>query len=373
MAQPIDSTTPTAASRSPAHTAAQIIGPTEPPYPVIYSAHTHTHPGNSISSPAQTAVPLQPIADTWTFYYPPPASASLLSSSKESGKSQSIIGPVVGGALAGLVLVFLVTLFVVRKRKKSKEARKRRLDFLEGRNPVGLFTTGGVGFHGGDGTGSAIAVGGGNGSNGAVAVAVAAAAAGNRRVPHKASSYPTPQQQQQHIQQESDDLDEQEEYDPYYAHLQRHQRLQQQAAREYYAALQLHQRQIQGYEPEGQSYQHHQSVHFTPAASSSARRSYDSALAPAMTQITAPLSYLEYPYPYPQRPSPPSATKGPRRHSSPWTTSPSHHSHQQYIAGITGRRVSSFEAGDRNASIDSPPTRSSHIITENHVKIPMYI
>lgn len=387
MAQPIDSTTPTTAPHSPTHTAARIVVATDPPIPIIYPLYKHKHPGDPIPSPDLTAVPtpspdltvvptpspdltavpIQAPPGTWTYYHPPPVtSTSAPSSSKESGTSKSIVGPVVGGAVGGLFLVFLVALLVVQKRKKCKEARKRRLDFLEGRNPVGLFTFGGITFS--DIGTAAIANDGGGGIDGSGAVP----AAGHRPVPHKAFSYPPHhQQQQEQNQHESEDQDE-EQYDPYFAHHQRQWRLQLQAAREYYAAQLLQQKQIQGYYSEDQFYQHHQSQHFTPAASVSVRRSYDGSLSPVMTQITAQSPYPEYAYPYPQRP-PLSATMGLRRHSAPWMMSPFQHQYQQSLAGIPEieRRASSFDEGSHNTTIDSSPTGSSHIIAENHVEIPM--
>ncbi|KAK3819355.1 MAG: hypothetical protein JOS17DRAFT_805567 [Linnemannia elongata] len=382
MVQPIDRTTPTATPHSPTHTAARIVVPTETPIPLTY--RVHTHPGDPIPSPALSAVPVQSPPDLWTYYYPPPVTSTSppLSSSEESGSSKSIVGPAVGGAVGGLFLVCLVVLIVVHKRKKSKEARKRRLDFLEGRNPVGLFAFGGVDFmssvdfKGGDDDDGTAAItvtgGGGNGGSGAVA------ATGHRQLPLEASSYPTHhQEQQQQNQHESEEQDEQQ-YDPYFAHLQRQMRLQMQAARDYYAAQHLQQKQIQGYYSEGLLYQHPQSQHFTPATSTSIRLSYDGSLSPTLTPISAPSSYPAYAYPYPRRPPPP-VTMGVRRHSSPWMTSPSQYQYQyqsqQSIGEITaiGRRATLLEKRARSATVGSSPTRDLHIIAENHVEIPLDI
>ncbi|KAG0041185.1 hypothetical protein BGZ90_010010, partial [Linnemannia elongata] len=59
---------------------------------------------------------------------------------KDGTNNKSIIAPVIGGIAGVLVLAFLVAVFVMRQRKKSK-ARKRRLEFLDDHN-AGPITSG---------------------------------------------------------------------------------------------------------------------------------------------------------------------------------------------------------------------------------------
>ena len=123
---------------------------------------------------------------TWTTYPPP--------------KHPSNVGAIVGGIIAGVILIALVAaFFVMRRRKKHREANEKLSGALENRNSTVPITTAaapiGVGS-GGDGSG------GGGG------------AAGPQQVP-----YPHPERQYQQLQQQPGDQHYQVQ-DPYYAQCQ---------------------------------------------------------------------------------------------------------------------------------------------------------
>ncbi|KAI8601359.1 hypothetical protein EDD21DRAFT_109222, partial [Dissophora ornata] len=75
---------------------------------------------------------------------------STSSDSTNGGGSKSLIGPIIGGIAAVLVVAFLVGVFVMRYRKKNKE-RQRRLDILFDSNGQGQDQVQALGLGGADG------------------------------------------------------------------------------------------------------------------------------------------------------------------------------------------------------------------------------
>ncbi|KAK3819356.1 MAG: hypothetical protein JOS17DRAFT_756274 [Linnemannia elongata] len=227
------------------------------PYPPIQTT--------PISSSYPTGYPTGYPTEAPTSTYPPgttyTSSPSPGSSNGSGSGSKSIVGPVVGGVVAGLVLIaLLVAFFVMRQRKKRRDANKRRSDALEGRNTTGPITT--VAATTGVG-------GGGNGSGGE-------GVAGSQQVP-----YSDPDRQYYHHQQQSGDQYIQEQ-GPYYAQ---------------------YQKQPQDYYVESQSYR--QNPQFYPI-----HGFITESTSPTMTQISAAGSNLAY-CPPPFVTGPGSFEKGP--------------------------------------------------------------
>ncbi|KAI1317266.1 hypothetical protein EDD11_008754 [Mortierella claussenii] len=289
----------------------------------------------------------------------PTSSNSEGDGSNGSGGGKSIIGPVIGGIAGVLVVAFLVAVFVMRYKKKSR-ARKRRLDFLGDHGSAGPGTAaalGGAGAGAGAGAGTGArptsaqnsaghpsSPGGGRPLEMAAVGAGGVAAAshphndgydyqqGYQQVPYGSGGYP----------------DQYDQYDPYYA-----QRQQQQQGQAYYADQQ------QGYyaPDEQQQHQQYQNQFAAPAVPMGAYSQGTGS--PSMTHATA--SPKSYPQP------PPSATTG--GHSSPRTP----------LQNAVPVPVPGGASYDKNAKVESgyagmnSSARNPQLVPENEerIKVPM--
>ncbi|KAF9998799.1 hypothetical protein BGZ80_006457 [Entomortierella chlamydospora] len=145
----------------------------------------------------------------------------------QGGGGSKIIGPVVGSICGVLVLAFIVGVFVMRYRKKSK-ARKRRLDFLNDHGNASATSAPITSSQHQDSPGIPAAAlarpstpGGGRPSNlggrPMEMTAVGGGMAGTAHVPNEGYDYQPGYQQQANYGGYQEQYDQNDQYDPYYA------------------------------------------------------------------------------------------------------------------------------------------------------------
>ncbi|KAF9926435.1 hypothetical protein BGZ67_008103 [Mortierella alpina] len=241
-----------------------------------------------------------------------------------SNSSSAPVGAIIGGIAGVLVVGFLIAVFVMRYKKKSK-ARKRRLDFLgdsaDGASHRPVSTQGAGGLSPSPLPGSRPLEMAAMGGSAAVAASPVVGAAAAQ---HHANDY-----QQGYQQVPYGGYPEQynnDQYDPYYAQRQQQQPPQQQG---YYIDPQQHQLQQQGYYQDNQQYQNQ----FAPPVPIGNNLSLGTG-SPSMTHATA--SPPSYPHP------PPSTATG--DHHSP------HTSFQSPVSAPVPGGGSSY---DKNAKVES--------------------
>ncbi|KAF9959422.1 hypothetical protein BGZ72_009683 [Mortierella alpina] len=280
-AEPTTTVAPSPATSAPA-SASYVPSPSADPYP------SQPDPTSAVRTSTKSRGPGK--ATSTSGSAPEPSGTNGGKPPGTDDSSSAPVGAIIGGIAGVLVIGFLIAVFVMRYKKKSR-ARKRRLDFLgdsaDGASHRPVSTQGAGGLSPSPLPGSRPLEMAALGGSAAVAASPVVGAAAAQHHANDAYDYQQGYQQVPYgayPEQYSND-----QYDPYYAQRQQQQPPQQQG---YYVDPQQQQLQQQGYYQDNQQYQNQ----FVPPVPISNNLSLGTG-SPSMTHATA--SPPSYPHPPP--------------------------------------------------------------------------